>query len=183
MGGYEILPNPVPAAQMVYDHVGRFITGVQKGTDNSLNENYSIGQQVTRYFSFTIPAGMNISKFNIVPILLNADGFQNAAISTFDEAVANGFVSAENIIVTEGVRAYPNPASDEVFVDFTVRKASDIVLELTDVTGKVIESKTLRQLQGDYTIPVQTATWTPGVYLIHIKTNEGMISKKIIVSE
>ena len=183
MGGYEILPNPVPAAQMVYDHVGRFITGVQKGADNSLDGNYTIGQQVTKYFSFTIPAGMNINKFHIVPILLNSDGYQNADISTFEEAVANGYVASENIIVSEGFRAYPNPVTDEVFVDFTVRQTSDITLELTDVTGRVIENKTLRQLQGEYTIPVQTSTWTPGIYMIHVRTKDEMISKKIMVTK
>lgn len=183
MGGYELLPNPVPAAQMVYDHVGRFITGVQKGADNSLDDNYSVGQEVTRYFSFTIPASMNINKFHIVPILLNGDGFQNAAITSFEDAVVNCTVSSENTIVSEGFRAYPNPATDEVFVDFTIRQTSDITIELTDVTGRVVASKTMNQLQGEYTIPVQTATWTAGMYMIHVRTKDELISKKIFVTK
>ena len=36
MGNYHNLPNPVPAAQMVYDHVARAILGNWVGTEASL---------------------------------------------------------------------------------------------------------------------------------------------------
>ena len=36
MGGYESLPNPVPAASMVYDHVGRALLGGFAGQANSV---------------------------------------------------------------------------------------------------------------------------------------------------
>jgi hypothetical protein len=184
MGGYEILANPVPAASMVYDHVGRFLTGVQKTTENSLDGPYTNGESVVMNFSFTIPQSMNIEKFNIVPVLLSGSGYQNAALSTIEDAYANGFVvSSEDIFVSESFQAYPNPASDEFYVDFQVKKTSDVVIELTDITGKLIQRKAYPQMNGDYTLPIQTHQWAPGMYFVTVRSQDDMITKKIFVSK
>ena len=183
MGGYEILPNPVPASQMVYDHVGRFLTGVQKAADNSLDGPYANGASAVRYFSFTIPQNMNVDKFHLIPVLLSADGFQNAGQSTMAEALSNGYVKADDVLVSESFQAYPNPAQNEFNIDFQVKKTSDVVLELTDITGKVLERKTFTQLNGDYTLPIQTHQWNAGMYMVTIRTNDNIITKKVFVNK
>ncbi|MFZ1703490.1 MAG: T9SS type A sorting domain-containing protein [Saprospiraceae bacterium] len=183
MGGYELLPNPVPASQMIYDHVGRIITGIQKNTDNSLDGPYQAGQSVIKSFSFTLPAGINIDKCNIIPILLSGSGYENAAISSIDEAFSNGYVKTENVILENSFTTYPNPTNDEVFVDFSVKTNSDIIIELTDITGKLVASKLHSNMKGDYTLPVSVASFNPGMYLISIRTNQEIITQKIMVSK
>lgn len=183
MGGYELLPNPVPASQMVYDHVGRFLTGVQKATDNSLDGPYANGESVVRYFSFTIPQNMNVDKFHLIPVLLSATGFQNAGQSTMAEALSNGYVKADDVLVSESFQAYPNPAQNEFNIDFQVKKTSDVVLELTDITGKVLERKIFSQLNGEYTLPIQTHQWNAGMYMVTIRSNDNIITKKVFVNK
>lgn len=183
MGGYELLPSPVPAAQMVYDHVGRFITGLTKNNENSVEGTFNEGESVTKSFSFTIPAGMNIDNFQIIPILLSADGYENAAITSYPEAVSNGYVNAENVIVHDAVKAYPNPAQEIVYVDFTVKSTSDVSIELMDITGSLVASKLVTGLQGDYTIPMSTVTLQPGMYLLNVRTQNETVTRKIFVTK
>ncbi|MBK8854784.1 MAG: T9SS type A sorting domain-containing protein [Saprospiraceae bacterium] len=182
MGGYETLPNPVPASQMVYDHVARIFTGLTRENDNGLDGPFTIGQKITKLFSFTIPEGMNVEKFNIVPVLMNAGGYVNAALSTYDEAIANGYVNAEDVIVENSISAFPNPSNDMVSIDFSTKKPSDVTISLSDITGKVIESKLISNLSGEYTLPVNVSTWNPGMYIITIRSNDQIITKKIIVN-
>ncbi|MBK6784642.1 MAG: T9SS type A sorting domain-containing protein [Saprospiraceae bacterium] len=167
---------------MVYDHVARIFTGLTRENDNGLDGPFTIGQKITKLFSFTIPEGMNVEKFNIVPVLMNAGGYVNAALSTYDEAIANGYVNAEDVIVENSISAFPNPSNDMVSIDFSTKKPSDVTISLSDITGKVIESKLISNLSGEYTLPVNVSTWNPGMYIITIRSNDQIITKKIIVN-
>jgi hypothetical protein len=182
MGGFESLPNPVPAAQMVYDHVARFFTGLTRGADNGIDGPFTIGQKITKLFSFTIPEGMNAEKLNIIPVLMNANGYVNAALSTYNEAISNGYVNAEDVIVQNSVSAFPNPSNDMVYIDFTTKKPSDVNISLSDITGKIIETKVISNLTGEFTLPVNVSAWNPGMYLITISSNDQIITKKIMVN-
>ncbi|RMG53835.1 MAG: hypothetical protein D6717_10570, partial [Gammaproteobacteria bacterium] len=56
MGGYENLPNPVPAEMMVYDHVGRDLLGGWAGVPASIPSYIEDGQQVSYSFApYTLP--------------------------------------------------------------------------------------------------------------------------------
>ena len=109
-------------------------------------------------------------------------GYVNAALSTYDEAIANGYVNAEDVIVENSISAFPNPSNDMVSIDFSTKKPSDVTISLSDITGKVIESKLISNLSGEYTLPVNVSTWNPGMYIITIRSNDQIITKKIIVN-
>jgi hypothetical protein len=54
MGGFEILPNPVPASQMVYDHVARTILPSFTGQSGSIPSSVSMGEVHSYTFSVTV---------------------------------------------------------------------------------------------------------------------------------
>ncbi len=86
MGGYETLPNPVPASQMVYEHVARAISGIQKTAANTLNGTFTEGTKRIVNFNIPLPQGINKDSLHIIPILLSINGYENASIETLKEA-------------------------------------------------------------------------------------------------
>jgi len=56
MGGYEDLPNPVPASIMVYNHVGRHLPGGILGDPNSLPATISSGETHNYSYTYTLPS-------------------------------------------------------------------------------------------------------------------------------
>jgi len=64
MGGYETLPNPVPAADMVYEFVSRALLGGYNGIsvkDVDIPE----GGDKTFYFSYTVPEDYNVEQMQV----------------------------------------------------------------------------------------------------------------------
>ncbi|PJB14365.1 MAG: hypothetical protein CO118_08965, partial [Flavobacteriales bacterium CG_4_9_14_3_um_filter_32_8] len=90
MGGYELLPDPVPATQMVYNHVARTIVPSFDGA-NSFPTSIANGSQDVTCFSFTLPVGWDENNIHIISFLRNPAGLvDNAATETITDAVANG---------------------------------------------------------------------------------------------
>ena len=106
MGGFESLPNPVPANLMVYDHVARALPGGFEGDANSLPTTIPVGQQSYSYTT-NIPANWNEDNIHVVGFLLeessgtiiNAgkstllDGSTNVQPFIYSTPVEDGFVS------------------------------------------------------------------------------------------
>ncbi|MEI7803294.1 MAG: Omp28-related outer membrane protein, partial [Bacteroidota bacterium] len=105
MGGFELLPNPVPATQMYYNHVARFIYPDFLGAANSYPMSMSTGDSFVHNFTFYLPSDWNENKIHIIGLFNNennlaADGngvMDNASTSSISEAVANGYLTGTDL--------------------------------------------------------------------------------------
>lgn len=76
---------------------------------------------------------------------------------------------------------FPNPATDNVNVSFNITDASDVKVEVLDLTGKVIETVANdSNVTGMQESSVNTAAYAAGVYVINITTNEGSLQRKFV---
>jgi Secretion system C-terminal sorting domain len=77
------------------------------------------------------------------------------------------------------INIYPNPASDQLFIqhDLNLNKSTSSVL-LMDVMGRVVLQKPL----DASLIQLDVSTISPGIYFVQILSKEGRVSvcKKII---
>ncbi|MBM3419230.1 MAG: Omp28-related outer membrane protein, partial [Bacteroidetes bacterium] len=97
MGGYETLGNPVPAAQMVYQHVARAIAPSFSGLTGSFPATVNTGELHTVNFQFILPATWDENEIHIIGLLIDPAGrIDNAGKTTIAEAVANGYQSGGN---------------------------------------------------------------------------------------
>lgn len=71
MGGYEDLPNPVPASQMVYMHVARDILGGWDGTVNSIPATVTAGETHSYSYEYTVPEGYNPNHMDFIGLLID----------------------------------------------------------------------------------------------------------------
>ena len=190
MGGFESLPNPVPAAQMNYNHVARAIAPSFTGEANSFPAVVNTGETHTLNFEFTLPAGWDANQISIVGLLLAPDGrIDNAGRATIDQAVTNGFVSASNLSVTEllndelgkQVTVYPNPATDVAMVRVNEVNQATVSIVVFDLSGKQLAARTFENQTGALEFPVITSNFEAGIYMIDVQVGQERSIKRLVI--
>ncbi len=184
MGGYELLPSPVPAAQMVYDHVGRTILGGWGGVQGVIPTTVGAGEVYHGLFNFTIPAEWNSDEMHLVGLLIAPDGsIANATSATIDEAVANGLVNTEDVFWTENsVNLGPNPFQNFTNIRLNIAEANNVSMEVFNAMGQLVATQDYGKLQGEYVFPFEASSLNSGVYHVKVTVGEFSTTKKIILN-
>lgn len=188
MGGYEALSNPVPAAQMIYDHVARAITPGFSGTAGNFPGSITAGNTFDHNFTFTLPASWDENEIHIIGYILDpAAKIDNAASATLAEAIANGFQSGTQLGVASELpqpdalmTIHPNPTSEMTQLSVNLSAETEVNVEIYSVEGKLIASKNYGNLNGAYSLPVNTEGWAKGVYVVKLITSSGVVTKQLI---
>ncbi|HEY3385337.1 MAG TPA: T9SS type A sorting domain-containing protein [Saprospiraceae bacterium] len=77
---------------------------------------------------------------------------------------------------------YPNPTSDQLFLNVTINSPDQVKMDMVHLNGKVIINKEMDLLQpGQHTFSLDTSTVPAGMYFIHLSGNKGRISQKVFV--
>ena len=190
MGGYETLGNPVPSAQMIYDHVARAIAPSFSGYVNSFPTTVSSGDLHTINFSFVLPTTWDENEIHIIGLLIDPTGkIDNAGKATITEAVSNGYVNGSNAGLYENltnqldeiIKVYPNPASDAATIEILLQNEASVQIKLIDASGKEVSSRDYGKVNGSWIAPVDTKNLESGMYLIQLEINGQTISKRLIV--
>ncbi len=69
---WALLPNPVPAADMVYNHVGRVLVGGWNGVSGIIPAEVVYGTDYTYEFTHTLEAAFNPAEVDLVVLLIDA---------------------------------------------------------------------------------------------------------------
>ena len=162
MGGFENLPNPVPAAQMVYDYVGRALLGGYNGQAGSVPTTITDGQQVSHSFNYTVPATSDRANLRGVVVLIDQSTGEVVNAQKFLIA----FADLEEVN-TINVNVYPNPANEVVNVAFEAENTS-YSLSITDISGKVLHTEEYNNLSGGQVLTVPVNHFTAGNYFINL---------------
>jgi hypothetical protein len=89
----------------------------------------------------------------------------------------------DNLLSDNAFTIYPNPTSDKLFIDMNLDKtAKDVKVELYSVDGRRVISDSYNNIRTE-TLKINTNTLISGVYTAKIITNDGTLSKKVIVSK
>lgn len=186
MGGYEVLPNPVPASQMVYDHVGRSIVPDFSGLANSFPTSITSGSQHSVCFNFTLPASWDESKINIIGLLRTPTGaIDNAASETIASAVSNGLASctvgiSEDLTNEADFNLFPNPTNGVTFIDITNNSNSAVSVNVMDINGKIVAQKNYT-INGTVKLPIVTDGLEKGIYIVTLTVGNSIQHQKLIV--
>jgi hypothetical protein len=191
MGGYELLSNPVPASQMVYDHVARAIAPSFSGTNIAFPATINTGETHTINASFTLPSTWDETQMHIVGMLVNAAGLiDNAGKATLTEAIANGFVSGTSINnvgiadqnqIDANLTVYPNPANEFTSIKVQLKNEQNVTLKMIDVNGRTVASRNYGQMNGASEIQLNTSNFEAGLYLIQLTLDNTIVSRRLII--
>lgn len=183
MGGFELLLNPVPAAQMIYNHVARSIVGIVPSESTSFSGTYNKGEKVQINFRFSMNDDWKKENLHLISILLENKKYINASSSTFDEALSNGFTSFidNEFLKDDQVTIFPNPAFDFTNLHIVLKTHSKVEVTMRQTSGSVILKQNFGVMIGENVLHLPLHLLTAGVYLIEIKTIYGSRIEKIVV--
>jgi Secretion system C-terminal sorting domain len=79
------------------------------------------------------------------------------------------------------VKTYPNPIESDLNIEITSDKSnSDVIVELIDVVGKLIEVQKIKTTSGTSTITFDTHDLISGSYIVRITNDDNVMQHKIV---
>jgi hypothetical protein len=188
MGGFEALPNPVPAAQMVYNHVARAIAPSFSGMAGIFPASINVGDVHIVNYSFTLPAGWDETKINIIGMLIDPTGkIDNAGKADITTAVGNGYQQGINAGIAQvltsdhTVALAPNPSTGSSSVLLNLNTESDVQIALVDLNGKLIAQGTYNNLSGAQSIALNLNGLAAGIYAVNVQVNGTQFTEKLVI--
>lgn len=177
MGGYESLSNPVPAAQMVYNHVARALEPSFNGDATVFPATVNPGDNYSGTYTFTLPADWNEANMHVIGMIIDDNGqIDNAGVSSIVSAVG----VAENKADVK-FNLYPNPATTEAIVEIIMDNAAEVELRLLDMSGAVLAQRNYGSVDGTSTIQLNTNDLMAGVYFVELTVNGNRQTKRLVV--
>ncbi len=134
----------------------------QKDVDDNKLSYTSTSENYETYFSFTIIDGEG--------------GF--IGITNFEIDV-NGITSVDEEQLQEEISIYPIPARNLITIDFSKSVRNYSTYEIINLHGQILLKDNLRS--GDI-INVDISQLTTGFYIVNLRSDNNLISKKIIVN-
>lgn len=81
------------------------------------------------------------------------------------------------------VKNYPNPFSSTTNVEYTLESASEVSLNVFDLTGAMIYSSNKgQQMPGTHTIQIDGSGMAEGIYYYTLNVNGGSVTKKMVLT-
>jgi len=68
------------------------------------------------------------------------------------------------------IAVYPNPVEDELRIRFGIEKPGDFLIELQDVTGRVLTQEQHKQILPGEILQLNTSGYREGVYFLKLST-------------
>ncbi len=170
MGGWENLPNPVPARQMVYDHVARYLASEYEGDAGSLPGTIAAGSQHSHTLSFTLPADYDEEYTHVVGYITNAT--TGAILNAGKSAYLLGNTNAQPMFVSEGKTS----GLVGLNYQYDILTHDPDNLNLT-ITAENIPSWMTFTTTGDRTASLFGTPTTEGTYPVTLKVSDGNSSR------
>lgn len=181
MGGYENLPSPVPANQMVYDFTARAILGGFDGEAGSLPANLNAGETYSVDFTYTLPSDYVTDEIVVVSIITTPFGnVSNAGVTGYDQFTRTSLTNVPNHEAFQGIA--PNPFTDVTFINLNLMEATDVTVQLMDATGKLVATRDYGKLSGTQQLPVAAGNLQNGMYFAKIQIGDQFLTKPVVVN-
>lgn len=87
------------------------------------------------------------------------------------------------IINENTVAISPNPATDNVTITYTLNRADNVMLAITDLNGKTYLTKQENQTPGTHRINYNTSELSAGVYMVRIVSGTQSVHRKLIITK
>lgn len=88
----------------------------------------------------------------------------------------------ENSIRDFNFTVYPNPIMADAWINVSVKKAGRISIVMHDMQGRIIQHIVDMNVKaGEITLPLDASRLQKGIYILNMRTTEGMIRKVIVI--
>jgi hypothetical protein len=174
-------PVPVSAGNFFAAVHSPIIGGVNNDTLAILSTKFGCSSTDSLSWTYTVynPAALAPSWSSV-----NANFGSNLDIMIFPVInIAAGLNS-----ITKGdltlLAAYPNPADNEISINFGLNQSSKVEIEIYDLTGKIVNTLKLDKLEsGNHTSKINTSILNAGVYMYSVKSENAKMFSKFTITK
>jgi len=171
MGGFESLPDPVPASQITYNFVARAILGGFYGSENSIPDALGAGEYFDFNYTYTVPASFNPANMKAIVFISDEE---TGEILNGDDAPVTGTVSVPLVPVGKSA-LYPNPASDFMNLSVDFQTADKVTMNIYDTNGRLIQSLGELSLANGKTLQqISVAQLQAGMYILELRNKNSV---------
>jgi hypothetical protein len=83
-----------------------------------------------------------------------------------------------------GLRVYPNPTTDGVWVDLTGYAGESVVLSIGNELGQRVWEQRLAAVEGvPFSVSLRQAGAAPGLYVVSVRSARGVLSRRVVLVE
>ncbi len=182
MGGFENLPDPVPANQVTYNQVARVLFTNFQGLEDAYVG--TTNNSENHVFSMELPVDWAVQNLSIISAFINDDGtVGNAQIATVEDAIGNGFTSTIDPVLDASISIAPNPAREYAEITINLDEPTEMVMSLGDAMGRIITTNNYGTLSGTQKIGFDTSDLSAGIYYLRFGSGNAFTTKRLIITE
>lgn len=143
------------------------------------------GAEVPIAFAGSSLAGTTIGMDGADFVNLIADAPGNVVRTPVIRLDFGNYASLENnVINTSSVSLYPNPASNNATIVYSLNTESTVSIEVRDLAGKVVATVNAGQLAaGEHQATISTEALASGVYTYTLTANGAQVTDKFVVKK
>lgn len=167
MGGYENKPNPVPAKDVTYHNVARYVSPSADGGQTFATELKYNGSYFHK-FNVQMQEGWDKNRLQAIVMLYD---YNDTLILNSNKL--NYFLSvADNSVEEIKAGIYPNPATNFTSVEFEAETNSSALINIINMNGALVKRIPIEQTQiGKNKLKIDTQHLPTGIYIVNIKTD------------
>lgn len=133
--------------------------------------NYSLAPEITG--KYAIPLSFELDQLN--------DSIGDINFTIKDMTITHSIAELGSAFVSSVSDVYPNPVTDLLYVTLTGQKPSNLLIGLSDLSGRQLLNKNQQITQGLNTIELNLENLGKGVYMLTMITSDGYsLSRKIV---
>jgi len=97
---------------------------------------------------------------------------------------AAGSTGINDIESASNVSLFPNPATEQVSLVFTLTQTSSVQIDLIDMNGKVLTTIPVSNAHvGENTLDINVSNYANGIYSLVIRSNDVFTTKKLVIAD
>lgn len=160
----------------------------QNVVSNTANVIYEAGQNINLEPGFKVELGGVFKTRNqsctLMPCSSPSAPYTPTVVTHLNAALEPSIITKiDNLPNTiQNLKCYPNPANNSLNVLFNVEELGTTKLELMDVNGRVLVELVDEQLKtGEQSYQLNTEVLAAGVYMLVVRTNNEVQTKKVLI--
>ncbi len=171
MGGFEELPNPVPANQMIYNYVARALLGGFGGMENSIPDAVDANQDFEFEFNYMVPEEFDETQMKAIILVMDDETGEvlNGDIQKLGETTSVPLVPAGQF------SAYPNPTTDILNLQVDYTTDAKVSMRIYTPMGQLVRDMgNLDLSNGKQTAQIHVSDLANGNYILELRNNNSV---------
>ena len=191
---FATLPSSVPGIKFMYvarHTVPNDLQANPNGIAGSLPSHLHVGHLYNYDIPVTITASMNTAKLRFIVLFINnttGSVTYGNILNCITSTTTPGFTFIPVVGVSDvkaGVsemKVYPNPATADAHVTFSLNDASKVQFSVLDAVGREVISNGAEQMTaGNHQINFATSSLAAGIYHVVVTTETGKLTQQLSV--